>query len=103
MGIVTLVCAGIIAVLVLAALIVDHRRPKIGPRPDRNDPYASAYVTPGLDGSFGDDGGGYSGDGGGGDGGGRVMLAQGVPPSSVGNSARAVRSGRSRPGGPRVV
>ena len=76
MGIVILVCAGIIAVLVLLALIVDHRRPKIGPRPDRNDPYASTYVTPGLDGSFGDDGGGFSGGGfgdgggGGGDGGG---------------------------------
>ena len=68
MGTVMLVCAAIITVLVLAALIVDHRRPKIGPRPDRNDPYASTYVTPGLDGSFGDDGGGY-GDGGFGDGG----------------------------------
>ena len=68
MGIVILVCAGIIAVLVLVALIVDRRRPKIGPRPDRDDPYASTYVTPGLDGSFGDDGGGL-GDGSGGGGG----------------------------------
>ena len=73
MGIVMLVCAAIVAVFVLIALIVDHRRPKIRPRPDRNDPYASTYVTPGLDGSFGGDGGGFDGgfgDGGGGGGGG---------------------------------